>query len=66
MGKLRADLARDFSVSSAIIFYRLESLKYEISQYLNGVSLDEIELLSDNLQKQKGINARSLNNFKRN
>lgn len=63
---LKRKLACEFLVTNATIFYRLESLKYEINQYLNGVSLNEIELLSDNCLNKRGITVKSLNNLKEN
>ncbi len=40
--------------------YRIETLKYEIDQYLNGVALDEIEILSKRKQDDRGIIVQSL------
>lgn len=50
----------DFGVSPIVLQNRIESLKYEIFQYLNGVPLDKIEVLSLNKQKQRGISVKSL------
>ncbi len=54
-------MAQIFHVPDAVIKYRLENLKYEIFQYLNGVKLDDIEILSLHQQKQRGIKVDSLN-----
>lgn len=52
--------ADNFSVSPIVMQNRIDSLKYEISQYVNGVPLDKIEILSNNKQKQRGIHVKSL------
>lgn len=48
-------LAINYGVTEAIIEYRIENLKYEILQFLNGISLYEIEILSNNQIKKSGI-----------
>ena len=50
-------------MTETVIKYRFESLKYEINQYLNGTPLNEIEILSLNKQRVKGINIKSLNDI---
>lgn len=50
----------DFGVSPIVLQNRIDSLKYETYQYLNGDPLDKIEILSWNKQKQRGINVKSL------
>lgn len=50
----------DFGVSPIVLQNRIDSLKYETYQYLNGVPFDKIEILSWNKQKQRGINVKSL------
>ena len=57
----KTEMAQIFHVPDAVIKYRLENLKYEIFQYLNGVKLDYIEILSLHQQKQRGIKVDSLN-----
>lgn len=52
--------ADNFSVSPIVMQNRIDSLKYEISQYVNGVPLDKIEILSNNKQRQRGIHMKSL------
>lgn len=54
-------LASEFCVTSAVIKFRLENLKYEISQYISGVPLDHIKILSLNQQIELKINVTSLN-----
>lgn len=49
-----------FGVSNTVMQYRIETLKYEIDQYLNGVALDEIEILSKRKQDDRGIIVQSL------
>ena len=58
---LKAELAKRFLVTEAVINYRLEGLKYEIFQYLSGTPLEEIEILSNNQQKKQDIYISSLN-----
>lgn len=52
-----------FNVSSKVVEYRLESLKYEINQHLNGTCISNIEILSQSQQKKRGINIRSINDL---
>ncbi len=61
--QLRADLSEDFGVCKQVIEYRFESLKYEIFQYINGVGLNDIEILSINQQKHQNIAVQSLNDI---
>lgn len=49
-----------FGVSTTVMQYRIETLKYEIDQYLSGVPLDEIEILSKRKQDDRGIVVQSL------
>lgn len=49
-----------FGVSAHVIQNRLNSLKYEIEQYMNGVPLEKIEILSNNKLNQRGIKVKSL------
>lgn len=58
---LREFLAKKFNVTEDVIKIRLESLKFEIHQYLNGCSLDKIHILSAKKQSEKGIVIESLN-----
>lgn len=62
-GSFKAKLASIFSVTEAVITYRFESLKYEISQYLAGTPLDRIQFLSASRQRQAGISVCSLNDL---
>lgn len=51
---------RKFAVSPLVIQNRIDSLKYEIEQYLSGIPLDEIEILSNTKLIKRGINIKSL------
>lgn len=62
---LKEYVADMFGVTIKVIEFRLESLKYEIHQYLNGVPLDEIEILSRSQQLRLSINVKSLNDIER-
>ncbi len=57
----KEELVHDFGVTDAVISYRLESLKYEIEQYINGTPMSDIKILSLSAQKRLGINVKSLN-----
>lgn len=57
------EMASIFNVPEAVIRYRLENLKYEIHQYLNGIPLEQLEILSLSQQKQRNINILSLNDI---
>ena len=50
-----------FNVPEAVIKYRLENLKYEIYQYMNGTSIKNIEILSLKQQEKRKIKIDSLN-----
>ena len=52
--------ASDFGVSPIVLQNRIDSLKYEIQQYLNGIPLDQLEILSISKQKKRGIVVKSL------
>lgn len=62
---LKEFAANMFNVTTRVIELRLESLKYEIYQYLNGTSLNDIKLLSLSQQKRLKINVKSLNDIER-
>ena len=49
-----------FGVSTTVMQYRIDTLKYEIEQYMNGVPLEKIEILSNNKLNQRGIKVKSL------
>lgn len=49
-----------FGVSTTVMQYRIETLKYEIDQFLGGVPLDGIEILSKRKQDDRGIVVQSL------
>lgn len=56
--------AKHFMVSDRVIELRLESLKYEIYQYLKGTPLNELQLLSNSQQKREGIRVESIGALK--
>lgn len=45
-----------YRISTAVLEYRIASLKYEIYQYENGISIDKLQLLSKTAQEEQGIN----------
>lgn len=62
------DLANEYFVSESVISIRLQSLKYEIYQYINGSNIDDLNIISNSRQKQLGINVKSIidiRNYKR-
>lgn len=59
----KTEMASIFNVPEAVIRYRLENLKYEIFQYLNGIPLDRLEILSLNQQRQRNIDILSINDI---
>ena len=54
-------IANVYNVPKTVIYYRIESLKYEITQYLQGIAIDELCILSDKQQKLNNIEIRSVN-----
>lgn len=58
-------ISKFFNVSISVIELRLENLKYEIYQYLNGVPIDRINFLSKSKQQQNGIHVQSLNELEK-
>lgn len=52
--------AGTFGVSETVLQNRIQSLKYETDQYLKGISLEDIEILSNNQQLKRGIEIKSL------
>lgn len=61
MDFLRYRLAQTYHVTETVIAYRIESLKYEFYQYLNGAALDCIQFLSRRELKRQGFSVLSLN-----
>lgn len=49
-------MSTDFVVSTAVIEYRINGLKYEIYQYENGIPIDKLKFLSQRAQEENGIN----------
>ncbi len=60
---LKLELANEFLVTEKVMELRLENLKYEIVQYINGVNLENVVLLSGKEQKKRGVNVLSLNDI---
>lgn len=56
-------LSQKFMAPPATVEIRISNLKYETYQYLNGVDLDNIEILSNKQQKSRGIRVKSLNDI---
>lgn len=61
--QFKCKLAIKYNVSDAVINFRFESLKYEIHQYLNNVSLSNLKILSRKQQQAERINIKSLNDI---
>lgn len=56
-------VASDFAVTPTVIQNRLNSLCYEIAQYINGASLENINILSKSEQQRNNIFIPSLNDL---
>lgn len=54
------DIAGSYQVSPIVVQNRLNSLSYEIYQYLGGCGLDQLNILSKNQQQKRGISVDSL------
>ena len=63
--EFKQKVSRFFNVSMSVIELRLENLKYEIDQYLNGVPIEYICFLSKSQQYQQGIIVQSLNDLEK-
>lgn len=61
--QFKFELAEQFNVTDAVITYRFESLKYEIHQYVNGTSINSLEILSRSQQEARGIYVKSYNDI---
>ena len=61
--QFKKEMASTFNVPETVIMYRLENLKYEIFQFLNGTPLDSIEVLSSRKQRDRKIKIKSLNDL---
>ena len=59
--RFRGHMASKFNVSPIVIRTRLESLRYEISQYLGGTPIPDLRVLSNSQQMKLGLGASSLN-----
>lgn len=58
---LQREIAHRFNVPLTTAALRFDTLKYELRQYLDGVPIDEIQVLSDTAQAQNGIFVKSFN-----
>lgn len=66
VAKFKEYLAKLFNVPSMVISYRLESLKWEIYQYIHmGVSIDNLQIISRRQQINQHINVQSLNDLEK-
>lgn len=59
----KKEMAEMYNVTEAVITFRLESLKFEIAQYLAGIPIDDIRILSNTSQVNRGIYVKSFNNI---
>lgn len=50
------DACNMFGVSEAMVKVRLKTLRYEMHQFIRGVPLAEIEVLSNSEQCRRGLN----------
>lgn len=58
---LKWELADEFGVTPAIISYRIDNLRYEISQYEKGISIGDLQLKSNTQLIKEGIIISSYN-----
>lgn len=65
IGSFKAESMEIYNATEAVVTFRLESLKFEIVQYLAGTPLDELRILSNNSQVREGIYVKSLNDIQR-
>lgn len=61
--EFKLEMSEKYGVTDAVINFRFESLKYEIQQYLDGVSIENISVLSSKQQLAKGIHVESFNDI---
>ena len=61
LDSVKRKLAKFFHVTPSVIENRMNSLKYEIHQYKNGVPLNKLEILSNRQLEQRNIKILSLN-----
>lgn len=54
-------IAPYFNVTPQVIQYRLDNLKYEISQAVRGTPIRQVQILSKSQQENRGIAIKSLN-----
>jgi len=65
IARIKEDAVRAFDTSAAIVYYRLEGLKYELEQVRNGVELGNLAFLSHAQLKARGIAVMSVNEAER-
>ena len=63
ISRFKQELVQEYNVTDAVISYRLESLKYEIEQFVHGVSMKDLRILSYTSQLKEGISIKSLNDI---
>lgn len=56
-------LAKSFGVSEVVITHRINNLAYEINQYMNGILLPNIDILSRSKQDSYGISVPDFNSI---
>lgn len=57
----KKEMTKIFYVPDAVIKYRIENLKYEINQYISGIPIDDLDILSIAKQEERNIQVKSLN-----
>lgn len=58
--KAKEILAKEYQVTPSIVELRIKNLKYEIQQYMDGVPVDKIKLMSQNQLRNNGVQVKSL------
>lgn len=61
--RFKGELAENFRITEAVVTFRFESLKYEITQYLSGIPYEEVRILSSAKQRESGLHIKSLNDL---
>lgn len=63
--QLKSELSAKYNVSTSVVECRLESLKFEIYQYNQGISLENVKIISNSRQRKNNINIKSLNDIEK-
>ena len=61
--RFKRKIAKEFHIPISVVENRIENLKYETHQFLNGKNLNDLEILSNNQQKNRNIIIQSLNDI---